>query len=144
MAVTLYMYTSSMHDGLNGSVDWDSGNIYMGLLTAYTPDLDAHTTWTQAKAGGTEHSTANGYTAGGKTVGTTTHAMGTGTGITLFGSPNVVWTATTTLTAAYAVVFNTSTDALVCYIDFGGNVSATGAAFTVDTSNGHFSIDAQP
>ena len=142
MAVTLSMYGTSMHDGMNGTLDWDSGNIYMGLLTAYTFSED-HATWTAVKAAGTEHSTANGYTVGGKTVGTATHDYVAG--ISTFGSPDVVWTATTALTAAYAIVFNTSTDVAICCINFGGDVTATGAAYTVDdTPDGYFSIDVSP
>jgi hypothetical protein len=142
MAVTLVMYGTSMHDALNGTVDWDSGDIYMGLLTAYTFSED-HTTWTEVKAAGTEHSTANGYTVGGKTVGTTTHAYASG--ISTFGSPDVVWTATGALTAAYAICFNNSTGVAIFCINFGGNVTATDAAFTVDdTPDGYFSIDVSP
>ena len=38
------------------------------LHTAYTPDIDTHTIWGDTGVSTTEYGTANGYTAGGKTL----------------------------------------------------------------------------
>lgn len=104
---------------------------FIKLYSALTPNT-ANTTLAQVDAGGTELSTANGYTAGGQNLANVAISQVT-TNDAKFDADDVVWTATGTLTAAYAVIFNgtDASDPPVAYIDFEGNVSATDDTFTI-------------
>ena len=147
MAAVLTMYGLAPHAAFNGDINWDgASNIKVGLLTAYTPDYDAHDTWTAVKAAGTEHGAANGYSTGGVVMGSVTHGYTAG-GVTLFGSASIIWTATGALTAKYAVAYDVASDNAIFCINLdgaGGDVTATDAAFTITDASGWFSIDAQP
>jgi len=148
MAASLSVYSNAIlkafTGGAAGGVDWDTNAIKMALMTAYTPSED-HATMTAAIAAGTEHSTANGYTANGATLGTKTNTNSGG--VITFGSASVVWTATGALTAKYAICYDSVTDTPLFWINLdgsAGDVTATDAAFTITDASGWFSIDVSP
>jgi hypothetical protein len=103
--------------------------------SSYTADFDAHEFYSSVT---NELTTANGYTAGGATLGTKSATYISADDQTALKAANTVWTpaAGETLTARYAVVFRdtgtASTSPLILLVDFGANLSATGAAFTID------------
>lgn len=80
-------------------------------------------------------STANGYTAGGTTIGTITGSQTSGT-LSFSGGTNPAWTASGGSIGPfqYAVLYNftSSTKPLISYWDYGGAVTLTnGNTFTV-------------
>lgn len=81
----------------------------------------------------TELGTANGYTAGGVTIGSTATTSGQTTSWT---AANAVWTSSGTLSATSAVVYDGTPGAgvkpLISYVLFGGTVTAaSGATLTI-------------
>lgn len=102
-------------------------------LTNTAPNVSTH----GVLADITELSTANGYTAGGESVGTITGAETAGT-FKLTGGTDPVWTATGAgFTFRYAVLYNDTptspADPLIGYWDYGASTAlAAGETLTVD------------
>lgn len=93
------------------------------LLTAATFDA-THTTL--AATGGTEATTATGYTAGGATLASVAVTTET-TNDAKFDAADVTWTATGgAITASYAILYNDTdaNDPPVAFINFDGSQSA--------------------
>jgi len=114
MAASLTFYNSFREYVADGTIDLDTHTFKVMLVASgYTPSA-AHT----VKADVTnELSTANGYTAGGATLGSVTwgHSGGTAT----FDAADTVWTASGgSIVARYAVIYadTAANDELVCYI----------------------------
>jgi len=114
MAASLTFYNSFREYVADGTIDLDTHTFKVMLVASgYTPST-AHT----VKADVTnELSTANGYTAGGATLGSVTwgHSGGTAT----FDATDTVWTASGgSIVARYAVIYDdtAASDELVCYI----------------------------
>lgn len=118
MAASITFYQSFREYMADGSIDLDTDTFKVMLTSSsYTPNASTHT----AKADVTnELSTANGYTAGGETLGSVTWSRSGGT--VTFDAADTVWTASGgSITARYAVIYDdTSTspsaDLLVAYI----------------------------
>ena len=135
MAVSGTMYGLGMKH-LVSDVNYISDTIKVALCTnSYTPNQNTHEFFSDVT---NELSTANGYTAGGATLGTKTLTYDTGTKQVRLGAANTAWTATTGNTigpARRAVIYKStgtaSTSPLLGWVDFGQDVSATGADFTV-------------
>ena len=91
-----------------------------------------------------ELSTANGYTAGGATVGITSSTQSSGT-YKLIASANTVWTASGAVGPfRYAVLYNSTPASgnLIGWLDYGSSISlANTDTFTIqwDGTNGIFS-----
>ena len=91
-----------------------------------------------------ELSTANGYTAGGATIGNTSSTQSSGT-YKLIASGNTVWTATGAVGPfRYAAVYNNTAGSanLIGWLDYGSSISlANTDTFTIqwDGTNGIFS-----
>lgn len=102
-------------------------------LTNTAPNAATHV----VRADITELGTANGYTAGGLSVGTITGAQTAGT-FKLVGGTDPVWTASGALGPfRYAVLYNDTptspADPLIGYWDYGSSVTLnSGDTFTVD------------
>jgi hypothetical protein len=130
MAVTTKWYTRGLAAAFNKEVDWNSDTIKMALCTStYTPNQNTHDYFNDI----TNEVTGTGYTAGGQTM--TSCIVTPGTNVVTFDAADVVWT-TSTLTARYAIVYDSTpgtsaTNPLLCYIDFGADVSSTAASLTV-------------
>lgn len=91
----------------------------------------------------------NGYTAGGQQLAGLTWQLlpGSPQGIWRFDSNNFSWTASGgnigpfRWTVIYAKGTGSPNDILVCYLDYGTNITITnGNSFTVNTPNGVFDI----
>lgn len=124
-AVTKYAHTPRRFS--DGTLDWDTDTFKCALVTSsYTPSA-AHTQWADASTN--EVTTGSGYTTGGVTL-----AGATATN-TMLDCNDPSWTALSK-TFRYAVFYksgtaNGLTNPLVCYVDFGSNITATGTDFVI-------------
>lgn len=132
MAVTALVYGKFLSSLANKEVDLDTDTLKIMLCTStYTPNQDTH----QYKSSVTNEVTGTGYTATGATLGSVAVSYTAGTNVFMLDAADAVWT-TATITARYAVIYDASpaTDAtrpLICYIDFGADVTATAGDFTI-------------
>lgn len=147
MSVTAFWYGRGVLHAVTDTV-WTTDTIKVALTTsAYTPDQDAHEFFSSVT---NELSTANGYTAGGATLGTKSVTYDATTNETRLIAANTVWTATSgnTITARRAVIYKSTgtatTSPLLGWVDFGADVSATGDTFTTawDATHGVLRITA--
>ena len=146
MSVTAHWYGKGLNAVAAGSVAWTTDTIKVSAHTStYTPNQSTDQFFTDAT---NELTTANGYTAGGATLGTKSATL-TGL-VTSLRAAATVWTpsAGQTLTIRYLVVRKdtgtNSTSPLLGYVDLGADTSATGAAFTVtwDATDGVLKLTA--
>lgn len=143
MAVTAYWYPKSIAIAFGEgtqTIDWvaDSASIKCALMnTNFTGSNQSQTAadyWNDVSS--YEISSFTNYTAGGKTVGTTTLTTTAGSGktVTLDGDASTVWT-TATLTARGAVVYKAlaaaSDSPVVFFVDFGADVPCSAGDFTI-------------
>lgn len=114
MAASLTFYNSFREYVADGTIDLDTHTFKVMLVASgYTPST-AHTVKTDIT---NELSTANGYTAGGATLGSV--AWGHSGGTATFDAADTVWTASGgSIVARYAVIYDdtAASDELVCYI----------------------------
>lgn len=139
MAVTAKWYATGAKHVVTDTI-WTTDTIKVSLHTStYTPSQTSHEFFSSAT---NELTTANGYTAGGATLGTksvTTTGL-----VTALKAAATVWTAGSgqTITARYAVIRKDTgtagTSPLLGYVDFGADTSATNGTFTItwDSTDG--------
>ena len=112
-----------------------SGNTFkLALYTAGSgsPYSTASTVYTSGTANQVGTS-GTGYSTGGKAL--TSQAVASGTAVASVDFADVEWT-TATFTAAYGVIYNSSTvdtvaDRLVVVLDFGGDKTCTNGTFKI-------------
>jgi hypothetical protein len=128
------IYNSCIDDMAKGAIDFDTDTFKAMLVTStYTPNKDTH----DKRDDVTNEVSGTGYTAGGATTAVTVTKDTANDKVTIsFGS--VSW-STATITARAAVIYKSrggasSADELVCYVDFNGDVTATGATFSLGAS----------
>lgn len=132
MAVTAKLYGKFLTSLGNKEVNLTSDTLKVMLCTStYTPDQDTH----QYKSSVTNEVTGTGYVATGATLGSVVLAYNAGTNKYNLDAADTSWT-TSTITARYAVVYDSTpasdaTRPLICYVDFGADVSSTGATFQI-------------
>jgi hypothetical protein len=129
-----FIYNSAIDDLANGNIDFGADTFNLLLVTSsYTANKDTHVKRDDV----TNEVTGTGYTAGGAaTACTVTKDTATDKVTLSFASVSF---SEATITAAGAVIYKTrggasSADELVAFIDFGGDVSSTGATFSVGVS----------
>ena len=111
-----------------------TGSYKMALMAGtYSPDLAGQATFT-AIVGDEAPSTDNGYTAGGNALADIDWQVSAGTA--KWDATDASWTqaGAQDLVSTYAVIYDTASDALICYTDFGSEqtvVGGTGAMFFV-------------
>lgn len=115
MAASITFYQSFREYLGDATIDLDTHTFKVMLTSStYTPNAATHT----VKADVTnELSTANGYTAGGATLGSVTWSRSGGT--VTFDAADTQWTASGgSITARYAVIYDdtAASDELVAYI----------------------------
>jgi hypothetical protein len=128
------IYNSAIDDMARNNIDFDS-NSFKALLvsSSYVPNKDTH----DKRDDVTNEVSGTGYTAGGvATVCTVTKDTANDKVTLSFAA--VSW-ASSTITARALVIYKSlggasSADALVCYVDFGSDVSSTGGTFSVASS----------
>jgi hypothetical protein len=128
------IYNSFVDDMARGAIDLDTDTFKVLLVTsAYSPNKDTH----DKRDDVTNEVSGTGYTAGGVTSACTVTKDTANDRVTLsFAAVN--W-ATSTITARAAVIYKSrggasSADELVCYVDFGGDVSSSSATFSLGSS----------
>jgi hypothetical protein len=132
MAVTALVYGGFLQSLANKEVDLDSDTLKIMLCTSsYTPNQDTH----RYKSSVTGEVSGTGYTSGGNTLGSVAVTYTAGTNTLTLDAADTSW-ANSTITARYAVIYDSTpaTDAtrpLIAYIDFGADVSSSGAAFNI-------------
>lgn len=132
MAVTALVYGGFLQSLANKEVDLDSDVLKIMLCTsAYTPNQDTH----RYKSSVTGEVAGTGYVSGGNTLGSVAVTYTAGTNTLTLDAADTSW-ANSTITARYAVIYDSTpaTDAtrpLIAYIDFGADVSSSGAAFNI-------------
>jgi len=132
--VASLIYNSAIDDMAKGAIDFDTDTFKILLVTSsYTPNKDTH----DKRDDVTNEVSGTGYSAGGATSATTVTKDTANDKVTIsFAATS--W-ATSTITARGAVVYKSrggasSADELVCYIDFGADVSSSAATFSVGSS----------
>lgn len=132
MAVSALVYGGFLQSLANKEIDLDSDTLKIMLCTStYAPNQDTH----RYKSSVTNEVTGTGYTAGGNTLASVAVTYTAGTNTLMLDAADTSW-ANSTITARYAVIYDSTpaTDAtrpLICYIDFGADVSSSGAAFNI-------------
>lgn len=130
------VYNSFKADIMDGSIDLDTDTIKVVLVTSsYTPDIDAHTQYSHIT---NELSTGDGYTVGGATLANVAVTVDTANDRAKFDADDVTWT-TASLTARGAIIYKyidnegspADTSPLICYKDFGADITSTNADFTI-------------
>jgi hypothetical protein len=131
------IYNSFFFDVAKGSIDCDTDTFKMLLVTAtYSPNVDTHAKRSDVT---NEVANGNGYTTGGQTVTVTVTQDNTNNRVDIgIGNP-AGWTSST-ITARAGVVYKSrggasSADELVCYLDFGADVTSTNGTFSVSVTS---------
>lgn len=140
MAVTSKVYASFYQSIFNKEIDLDTDTLKAMLCTSsYTPNQGTH----RYKSDVTNESSGTGYTAGGATLGSVTVTK-SGLTVTL-DAADTSW-PTSTVTGRYLVIYDATpgsdaTRPLICYIDFGADISTTSGTFqAVWNSSGILSV----
>lgn len=126
MAVTAQVYGRAAELMMEGSHDLDGATYNVMLCTSsYAPDVDTH----DFRSDVTNEVTGTGYSAGGQALGSVTVTYDSANNRAVFDAADVVWSSST-ITARYAVIYRarggaSSADELLCYVDFGTDVSST-------------------
>lgn len=137
------IYNDFKEQILSGLHDLTSGGntLKITLHTGYTPNIDTHQVWADAGVSSTEYSTADGYTAGGKTLGSQTVTQDDAGDRALFDAADVTWTSLGALTPATpsdAIIWNDTptspADPLMCYIEL-GTTATNGGDYTIAFSS---------
>jgi len=131
------IYNSFKKKIMDGSIDLDTDNINVALLTnAYTPNIDTHTFYSDVT--GSEVANGNGYTTKGKTLAAAAISIDTTNDLAYFDADDLTW-ATSTITARYALLFKNSgvntTSPLVAYVDFGADKTSDNGNFIITWSS---------
>lgn len=128
------IYNSCIDDMARGAIDFDTDSFKVMLVTStYTPNKDTH----DKRDDVTNEVSGTGYTAGG-VASVCTVTKDTANDKVTLSFAAVSW-ATATITARGAVYYKSrggasSADELVAYVDFNGDVSSTGATFSLGSS----------
>lgn len=126
------IFNSFKRDIMNGAIDLDTDTVNVMLVTSsYTPDIDAHT----KRSDITNEVSGTGYSAGGSALAGKTVAVDNTDDEGVFDANDLSW-ATSTITARGAVLYKarggaSSADELICYIDFGSNITSTAGTFLI-------------
>lgn len=121
-----------------GGIDLDTDTFNIMLVTAtYVPDKDLHNFRSDVT---NEVANGNGYTTGGKALTGVTVTRDDTNDLTKFDATDPSWAAST-ITARGAVIYKArggaaTADELVCYLDFGSNISSTNGTFSVTFNAG--------
>lgn len=128
------IYNSAVDDMARGAIDFDTDTFKVMLVTsAYTPNKDTDL----KRSAVTNEASGTGYTAGGVTT-TCTVTKVTATDRVTLAFAAATWPSST-ITARGAVIYKSrggasSADELICYVDFGADVSSSAATFSLGSS----------
>lgn len=126
------IYNSFKRDIMNGSIDLDTDDIKVMLVTSsYTPDQDTHT----KRSDITNEVAGTGYTAGGASLSGKVVSVDNTDNEGVFDADDLTW-ASSTITARGAVLYKarggvSSADELICFFDFTTDRSSSVGNFTI-------------
>lgn len=126
------IYNSAKRDLINGSIDLDTDTIKGMLVTStYSPNIDTHT----KRSDITNEVSGTGYTAGGAALTTKTVTADNTNDRAAFDADDLSWSSST-ITARGLVLYKSrggasSADELICYIDFGSDITSTASTFSI-------------
>jgi len=132
------IYNSFKGKIMDGSIDLDTDTIKVVLVTSsYTPNIDTHTQYSHI----TNQVTGTGYTAGGATLANKSVAVDTTNDRAKFDADDTTWTSAS-ITARGAIIYKyiddggspDDTSPLICYKDFGADITSTNGDFTIQWS----------
>ena len=132
------IYNSFKKKIMDGSIDLDTDTIKVVLVTSsYTPNIDTHTQYSHI----TNQVTGTGYTAGGATLANKSVAVDTTNDRAKFDADDTTWTSAS-ITARGAIIYKyiddggspDDTSPLICYKDFGADITSTNGDFTIQWS----------
>lgn len=132
MTVSAKWFAKGHEHFLNGDINWTADTIKVAAFPHSATITQATNEFFSDLSG--ELTTANGYTAGGATVGTKSVALTSLT--TSLRAAATTWTpgAGQTLSIGFLVYYKSTgvstTSELLCYVDLGADTSATNAAWT--------------
>ena len=136
MAGTFKWYGNGLLKVLQGSIDLDTDTFKIMLTTSsYTPNQDTD----DFRNDVTNEITGTGYTAGGATLSGVAVSYDAASNEVRISWTDPTWT-TATFTARTAVIYKSrggasSADELLAYCTESGDVTVTGATFTVDLAS---------
>ena len=111
---------------LKGDEDFNTGTAYTYKIALYTADASLDDTTTAYSA--TNEVSGTGYTAGGNTL---TPVAPTSSGTTAYVSfANTSWSSAS-FTCRGALIYNSTTGAAVCVLNFGSDKTCSNQTFTV-------------
>mgnify|MGYP003346576195 FL=1 len=111
---------------LKGDEDFNTGTAYTYKIALYTADASLDDTTTAYSA--TNEVSGTGYTAGGNTL---TPVAPTSSGTTAYVSfANTSWSSAS-FTTRGALIYNSTTGAAVCVLNFGSDKTCSNQTFTV-------------
>lgn len=129
------IYNSFKRDIQNGSIDLDTDNINVLLVTSvYSPNIDTHT----KRSDITNEVVGTGYSAGGVALAGKTVVQDNTNDRGVFDANDSTW-STATITARGAVLYKArggaaNLDELIAYVDFGSDITSTAGTFTITWS----------
>lgn len=133
MAYTAYWYGMGLKNIFNGTIDTDTDTLKCALMAdTYTPAQDTDEVFTTIDA---DEASGAGYTAGGATLASVSLTYTAGTNVLNLDATDPSWSACT-ITARYAVIYSSTADRVICYLDFGENKSSTAALFKIEFAAG--------
>lgn len=124
---------------LSGVYNLASGGhtIKITLHTGYTPNIDSHQIWGDTGVSSTEYTTASGYTAGGKTLGSQAVAQDDSNDRASFDGADVTWTSLGPLspaTPSHVIMWDDTptspADPLIAYWEL-GTTATNGGDYTL-------------
>ena len=138
MAVTVFWYGLAFSKMLNKEIDWLADDIRISLHHDYSPNQDTHEYFDDVVA--SECADGSGYAHMGMALPTPTLAYDAGTNVVKLSADPATWVSST-IHATHAVIWDhapgtDSTDPLICYVDFGGDVDSTIGDFTITWNAG--------
>lgn len=126
MAVSSYVYGKFAEYLANKTIDFDTDVIKVALFTdSFTPNQDSDDLYSNMT---NEVANGNGYTTGGATLANASISQSANV-VTLDGD-DVNWSSST-ITARYAVIYDSGNSQVIAYVDFGENFSSSNSDFTL-------------
>jgi hypothetical protein len=122
------VYNSFKSAIMSGSISLAADTIKVALTSAYTPDISAHSTYSDITS---EVTGSIGYTTGGETLTNVVLTQDNTDNESVMDADNITWTAST-ITANGAVLYDvTYNNQLIGYVDFLSSKSSIGSTFTL-------------
>ncbi len=129
MAITQGMCDSFKVQILSGQQNLVSGSATVYKLALYTSSATLSNATTAYTTAGEVTSSGSHYTAGGNTLTISTSPTSTGN-VAFMSFANTSWTDAN-ITAAGALIYNSTANTAVAALSFGGDKTATNGTFTV-------------